>query len=104
MKEVNKMKFVVMKGRDGTPGSVRCDYSIFDIFEVKSKNIKNEFKKYSFEKFGEMGGNVKTMEQDVSFHEKNIYLDDGKLFAEKVMKFQHTHSYFMFIPVMNFNL
>lgn len=51
-----------------------------------------------------MGGNVKTMEQDVSFHLKNIYLDDGKLFAEKVMKFQHTHSYFMFIPVMNFNL
>lgn len=44
MKEVNKMKFVVMKGRDGTPGSVRCDYSIFDVIEVNSKNIKNEFK------------------------------------------------------------
>lgn len=98
------MKFVVMKGRDGTPGSVRCDYSIFDIFEVKSKDIKTELRKYSFRKFHEMGGNAKTMEQDVSFHEKNIYLDDGSLFAEKVMKFQHTHSYYMFIPLVNFNV
>jgi acetyltransferase-like isoleucine patch superfamily enzyme len=97
------MRYIVLKGRESTIGSLNCEYSIFDIIEIDyTKDQEEQLRKYSYRKFHELGAKARTMRKEVSHNKKNITLGDGSMFAEEIDMFQHTHTYFLFVPATNF--
>lgn len=86
------------------PGYVNHTMEFYDIVEFdESLNLFNQQRKFSYRKFYEMGANPKTMRTDVVFCYRNIPLVGGKSFlSENVLCFQHTMTYFVFIPSSDF--
>ena len=68
-----------------------------------TKGEFNQLRRYFYRKMYEMGANAKTMRNIVSYNKKNLRLDDGRVFSEKVDMFQHTHTYFIFVPAEKFH-
>lgn len=98
------MKFLVLRGK-ANPGNIDCEYVISDIIEFNNKFTDSlepliEFQKdYAYSKFIEMGAKESELDEDVAFFRKNVMMDNGNAFAELCAVYQHTHTYFIFVPL-----
>jgi hypothetical protein len=95
-------KFIVLYGKNNTPGTAGTRYEIFDTvkFDPK-KDYQSQMRKYTFRKFYEKGRIAWRLRKEVFYRKRNIILYDGRIFAEKVRIFDHecTNEYFAFVPV-----
>ena len=95
-------KFIVLRGKNSTPGTRSTTYEIFDTvkFDPK-KDLQTQMRKYVFRKFHEAGKSAWNLRKDVFCRRRHIILQDGKIFAEGIKIFDHeiTNEYFGFVPV-----
>ena len=95
-------KFIVLFGKNTSPGLAKTRYEIYDVvnFDPK-KDLEDQMRKYAFRKFFEQGKKASDLKTDVFCRRRNIILNDGKVFAEKIKIFDHevSNEYFGFIPV-----
>ena len=95
-------KFIVLYGKNSTPGSAGTRYEIFDTvkFDPK-KDFETQMRKYSFRKFYENGKSAWSLRKNVFCRRRHIVLNDGRIFASGIKIFDHemTNEYFAFVPV-----
>ena len=100
-------KFIVLKGKNSTPGTAKTSYVIFDTVEfICEKNrLENEQRRYAYRKFYEVDGkrNPWKLRDDVFCRRRHIFLGDNSIFAERVKIFDHEDgTYYAFVPQSNF--
>ena len=95
-------KFIVLYGKNDTPGTAGTRYEIFDTvkFDPK-KDFQSQMRKYAFRKFYESGKKAYRLRTEVFCRRRNIILNNGKVFAERIKIFDHeiTNEYFAFVPI-----
>lgn len=102
------LRFIVVKGRNLVPGRAGCDYSIFDRVSFPEtlgvKEQEEQMRKYVFRKFYEVDNkNAARLKENVFCRRRNIILNDGEIFAEKIKIFDHEDgTFYGFIPVEAF--
>ena len=96
-------KFIVIRGRRTIVGSINCDYKISDVIILNpSFDFEDQMREYVNHIFSDEKVNFN--KDDISCRRKNIVLDDGRIFAERIKVFDHEdNSYFGFIPVEVFD-
>jgi hypothetical protein len=99
-------KFLVVKGRNTTPGTASTSYEIFDkvTFDPK-KDLENQMRKYAYRKFYENGKKAKNLRSDIFCRRRHIILGNGEIFAERIKIYDDslTNLYFGFIPAECFD-
>ena len=93
-------KFVVLSGRNYTPGTAGVFYEIYDTvsFDPK-KDIENQIRKYSYRYFYIKGKRANKLRTEVFCRRRHILKGDGSVFAEKVKVFDHEDGSFLaFVP------
>ena len=94
-------KFLVLAGKNNTPGTAGTSYVIHDTvtFDPK-KDIEDQMRKYAFRQFFNKGKDPWKLREDVFCRRRHIMKTDGTIFAEKVKIFDHetTNEYFAFVP------
>lgn len=107
-KKMNHYKFIVLKGKNTTPGKAGTQYVIFDTVEFicEEEKLENEQRKYAFRKFYEVDNkkNPQKLRDDVFCRRRHILLGDGSVFASRVKIFDHEDgTYYAFVPIKCFN-
>lgn len=101
-------RYIVIKGRNLVPGRAGCDYSIFDRVSFSEfasvKDQEEQMRKYVFRKFYEVDNkNAARLKDNVFCRRRNIILNNGEIFAEKIKVFDHEDgTFYGFIPVESF--
>lgn len=94
-------KFLVLNGKNFTPGTAGTNYVIYDTvtFDPK-KDIELQMRKYAFRQFYNKGKNPWKLRKAVFCRRRHIFKGDGSIFAERVKLFEHenTNEYFAFVP------
>lgn len=93
-------KYVILSGRNYTPGTAGVSYEIFDTvtFDPK-KDIENQMRKYSYRFFYNKGKNARKLRQEVFCRRRHILKGNGSIFAERVKIFDHEDGTFLaFVP------
>jgi hypothetical protein len=94
-------KFIVLHGQNSTPGTSGTRYEIFDIvtFDPK-KDIQTQMRKYAYRKFYEGGKKADRLRTEIFCRRRNIILNNGSIFAEKIKIFDDeiTNKYYAFVP------
>lgn len=94
-------KFVVVFGKNSTPGLSGTRYEIYDTvtFDPK-KDINNQMRKYVYKQFFNRGKNAWKLRREVFCRRRNVILGNGTIFAEKIKIYDHeiSNEYFGFIP------
>mgnify|MGYP003342129526 CR=1 FL=1 len=100
-------KFIVLHGKNQTPGTSGTRYEIFDVvkFDPK-KDIQTQMRKYAYRKFFESGKSAWKLRTDVFCRRRHIVLNDGRIFASGIKIFDHevSNEYFGFVPVECFKV
>jgi hypothetical protein len=100
-------KYIVLYGKNSTPGTAGTKYEIFDTvnFDPK-KDLHNQMRKYSFRKFYENGKRADRLRSEIFCRRRNIILHDGKIFAEKIKIFDDeiTNKWYGFVPAECFEI
>ena len=95
-------KYIVLHGKNFTPGTAGTSYTIFDVvkFDPK-KDLTTQMRKYSFRKFFESGKSAWRLKREVFCRRRHIVLHNGKIFAEGIKIFEHelTNEYYGFVPI-----
>ena len=98
-------KFVVLRGKNTTPGTAGTSYEIYDTVKFDdTKDLETQMRKYSFLQFYNTGKRAWRLRNEVFCRKRNIYLKDGTLFAEKIKIYDHevSNEYFAFVPMKCF--
>jgi len=94
-------KFIVIFGKNSTPGTYGTTYEIYDIvtFDPK-KDLEVQMRKYVFRQFYKRRKNAWKLRREVFCRKRHVYLNDGRILAEKIKIFDHelSNEYFGFIP------
>jgi hypothetical protein len=94
-------KFVVVFGKNNTPGTSGTRYEIYDtvVFDPK-KDIENQMRKYAYRQFFSQGKRAWKLRNEVFCRRRHVVLHNGTIFAERIKIFDHevSNEYFGFIP------
>lgn len=101
-----KKKFIVLFGRNTTPGVASTNYHIYDIVEFEeNSDLEEHMRSYVYQHFNKMGKNYKGLDEDVFCRRRNIVLQDGSILAERIKIFDHyvSNEFFAMLPADCFN-
>ena len=101
-KEVNKLRFLVIKGRILYPGSGDLKYSIFDYVEFDaSKDINKQQRKYVWRKFYDVDNkNPRGFKQNVCPRQRHIVLHDERVLTTMtIYDYAIGNIFYGFIPL-----
>jgi len=94
-------KYVVVFGKNTTPGTSGTRYVIYDTVTFNpKKDLDGQMRKYVYRQFFNQGKNAWRLRDEVFCRKRNVHLHDNTIFAEKIKIFDHeiSNEYFGFIP------
>lgn len=101
-KEVNKVKFLVIKGKIQIPGRNGLQYSVFDLVEFDtSKDIENQKRKYTWRKLYEVDKkNPWKFREEVWSRKRHIMTYNKKVLTTATL-YDHSMAniFYGFIPI-----
>ena len=101
-KEVNKVKFLVIKGKISYPGSHGLEYAVFDLVELDpQKDIEKQKRKYTWRKMYEVDNkNPRAFRENVLPRKRHIMTFDERILTT-ITIFDHigANIYYGFIPI-----
>jgi len=102
-------RYLVIKGRNLTPGKSGCDYSIIDIVDfsdfLSKKDLETQMRKYVFRKLVDVDNKrAKDLRTDTWCRRRHILKYDGSILVSNIKIWDHESGIFHgFVPVDSFN-